>query len=1014
MQQSNDLYCFLHIPKTAGTALRESIVAGFKKNQRMFSYVDKNHPEWFSSRSELLRNFEAPSLEQKQQIRIIYGHTIPHELLIKSNRSVKDICFLREPISRILSHINFIYQNHIEHDRNVSNLIILDTDKKLLPPLEIYKQNQSFFEEFYIVNLLHSFGETPSKKNKKQNIEKAKEILDGFYFIGITERSEEDFPLVCNQLGIKYIPSKKNSAKKKYYTQTQENLFKNYITKSIIPDKEIYTYALKKNEAIKAQLGINDLSTKGQDIFDSVKDLTGSTSTYPFASKLNFLPLVSIVIPFKDKPHFLEACIKSILNTSAYKNVEILCIDNGSVESATKSLLHVISKHEHIQVIDANLPFNFSKLCNLGAQAAKGKYIYFLNADTVLSQDSIVSLVETAERDDSIGAVGSKMVFSHSGNKIQEAGSIVWNDGSTLGYGRDANPLDPRYNFVREVDYCSACSLLVDKTVLEAIGGFDENYDPAYYEDTDLCVMIQDAGYKLMYQPHSVVFHHENGYVGSNAAPLIKKHRERFCQKWSSHLRHKLEPHSKNILSASNTAAGKRILFLDDVVPDISKGQGYPRAFKLLTTLVNLGYQVTFLPLSDSSKSDPYTSILQQKGIEVLHGEMFELESLLLDRLDFFDAVFVSRPHNMQKAFEILKQHIPKTPIVYDAEAICAIRETLKAKHHKTHKVLQWSIEEEINLANKADSIVSVSQKEQQMFKDYGCQKDVHVIGHPVVADFSSKGFDDRKDILFVGGGIAPGMPNEDALLYFLKEIFPEVEKQTDAKFHIVGRINSPKIKCLQSERVILHGFVEDIEPFYNDCKMFVIPHRFSAGIPWKLHEAMGKGLPSVVTSLIGEQAQVENKKEAMVAQDSHDFSNKIIDLYQDKNLWNSLRSNIREYLKLHCDPKLFTQELSLILKKLHITPQISKIKTTPTSSIDGFTTVLHSLDLLNSNLQKLSPPKPTPNSSEIIIPSRSTSKKDFYLGLQLLKREGILKFIHRLYWYIRGKRLPHEIPARK
>ena len=124
-----------------------------------------------------------------------------------------------------------------------------------------------------------------------------------------------------------------------------------------------------------------------------------------------------------------------------------------------------------------------------------------------------------------VGAVGGKIVRCH--GLLQEAGCIVWRDGSTSGYLRGQSPAAPEANFVRKVDFCSGVFLMVRGDMVRRQEGFDDSFAPAYYEDADLCVRIARAGYDVLYDPSVIVFHHEYGSAEGAGAPVAQMDRNR-------------------------------------------------------------------------------------------------------------------------------------------------------------------------------------------------------------------------------------------------------------------------------------------------------------------------------------------------------------------------------------------------------------------------------------------------------------------------------------------------------
>lgn len=197
-----------------------------------------------------------------------------------------------------------------------------------------------------------------------------------------------------------------------------------------------------------------------------------------------------------------------------------------------------------------------------------------------------------------VGAVGGKIVLLD--GSLQEAGSIIWSDGSCKGYGRGRVPRDPEFQFRREVDYCSGAFLMVRRTLFESLNRFDPAFAPAYYEETDLCMRIRAAGFRVVYEPTVEILHFEFGSSSSSQAAIAlqQRNRELFCERHAAALRECHPAPGTRELNARmiNHYAG-RILVIDDQVPYPALGAGYPRANSILSAIHGAGWFVTFYPL---------------------------------------------------------------------------------------------------------------------------------------------------------------------------------------------------------------------------------------------------------------------------------------------------------------------------------------------------------------------------------------------------------------------------------
>lgn len=267
----------------------------------------------------------------------------------------------------------------------------------------------------------------------------------------------------------------------------------------------------------------------------------------------------SIIIPVFNKAEFTFQCLRSVVREVDLTKNEIIVIDNASSDETARMIVQFGNR---VRVISNAENLGFVEACNAGAAAARGKYLVFLNNDTIVQTDWLSALVETIESDESIGLVGSMMIFPD--GRIQEAGGIVWNDATTRQYGYGENPEDLRFNFLREVDYCSGASLLISKVFFEQIGGFDMRYAPAYYEDTDLCMTVRAANRQVVFQPRSRLVHFESVTAGRDLNTGFRRfqtvNHRKFFDKWKEVLeREHFSPDKSNIEAASNRSRAQKI-----------------------------------------------------------------------------------------------------------------------------------------------------------------------------------------------------------------------------------------------------------------------------------------------------------------------------------------------------------------------------------------------------------------------------------------------------------------------
>jgi len=229
-------------------------------------------------------------------------------------------------------------------------------------------------------------------------------------------------------------------------------------------------------------------------------------------------PVASIIIPVFNQLHFTLACLRSLSDCGDRAGFEVIVVDDASTDASPRVLPSIPGLRYHRN--RDNL--GFIGACNAGAELATGRFVVFLNNDTTVQPGWLDALLSTFERYPDTGLAGSKLVYPD--GRLQEAGGIVFADGSGYNYGRFEDPDHPRYNFVREVDYCSGAAIALHRSRFMELGGFDSHYAPAYYEDTDLAMRIRELGLKVRYQPASVVIHYEGVSSGTDITRGVKSY----------------------------------------------------------------------------------------------------------------------------------------------------------------------------------------------------------------------------------------------------------------------------------------------------------------------------------------------------------------------------------------------------------------------------------------------------------------------------------------------------------
>ncbi|GBD52106.1 glycosyltransferase [Microcystis aeruginosa NIES-298] len=635
-------------------------------------------------------------------------------------------------------------------------------------------------------------------------------------------------------------------------------------------------------------------------------------------------PLVSIIIPAYNQFAYTFNCLESLsVNLSSDLAYEIIIVNDASTDDTLEQLATLV---KGIKVLTNAENSGFIRSCNYGASQAKGQYLYFLNNDTRILENCLESLLKLIVNNPQVGAVGSKLIYANS--KQQEAGGIIWNSADGWNYGRLDSPDEPEYNYVRPVDYCSGASLLVPTELFKQLGGFSQDFIPAYYEDTDLCFAIRELGYQVLYQPQSNVIHYEGITSGTDLSSGIKQYQvinqTKFREKWSKVLTKHLDNDANNVPKAARRLQGKpTILVIDSYVPLYDRESGCVRLLNILKLLLNLGYSVIFFP-DNGYPEQPYTSVLQQLGIEVIYGtaQRYNLEEKLIKYLPLIDGVWLCRPELCDKYMDLIRLKT-KVPIIYDTIDLHFLRlKRQKDYLDPSYQNTSWSWETyqklELNYANQAEATVVVTEDEKQVLSSLGV-KNVWVIPniHEEIYLSEKVAFDQRSGLVFIGSYNHP--PNIDAVKWLCLEIMPLVwASRPDITVNLLGSNLKDEVKELASDQVIVTGYVPEVEPYFQKNRIFVAPLRFGAGMKGKIGQSLSLGLPTITTRIGAEGMGLIDHQDVLIADTAEEFAQAVIELYDNRELWQKLADNSLETIKRY-QPATVQTNLQALLSNLGI-----------------------------------------------------------------------------------------------
>jgi len=594
-----------------------------------------------------------------------------------------------------------------------------------------------------------------------------------------------------------------------------------------------------------------------------------------------------VVIPVHGKWTLTAGCLHRVVTAGDDTSYEMIVVDDCSSDETPERLAELTN----VRSLRTPRNLGFVGTCNLGASAARGEILVFLNNDTAVQPGWLDHLVETFD-DPTVGVAGSLLVGTD--GTIQESGGIIFSDASGWNFARGEPPEFAAARARRDVDYCSGAALAIRRDLFERLGGFDTRFAPAYYEDTDLCFAARKAGYRVVVQPRSVVVHFEGASNGVDGQGGLKRFQRvnqvAFRNKWRSELASQWEHRSSvDVWRASNRSERGMVLVVEPVMPTPDRDSGSRRIWAVLEEMIGLGYAV-YLALAHRHAFEPYRSNLEQLGVTVLTTPR-DQELFMEQAGAGLVAVMLCRPDTAWSWLDTVVRNAPRAKLIYDTVDLHALRMSRKAELDDSDATvdeaqLMWV--KECAAIQAADVTFVVSEYERDWLQEVLPLAEVRIVSNIHAPVVTEPELDGRRDIVFIGGYMHP--PNVDAAHWAATEIMPLVRREVpDATLHLLGSFLPPELEALRGPGVDPVGWADDLAPWYRAARVVMAPLRYGAGVKGKVAEAIEHGVPVVGTGVAFEAMGLEHGTHVLCSDTAEGLAGHLVAVLHDDELWSRL-----------------------------------------------------------------------------------------------------------------------------
>lgn len=593
-------------------------------------------------------------------------------------------------------------------------------------------------------------------------------------------------------------------------------------------------------------------------------------------------PGLSIVVV--GSPQFRDSynCIRSIVASRGLRDYEIVFVNvTGTTDVAIAPL--VIGGG--IRFVSTPRPAAALAAYRMGLSLSRGERLLFLGHVVSVAPDAIVALSETIDALERPALVAPRLIGRD--GRLIEAGAVLGPLAARQPVGQLELATASRYRVLRESDDVPSQAFMVDRTTLDSVGGFEGLDEVGEFGMADIALRLKQAHGSVVVQGFADVVVSGEALLG----PAIdNRGRRNFVARWHS----VLPPVSVEVVSPRRP----RALIVDERLPDPNRDAASSAMLSHGQALVDVGFQVEFVPIDpDLSRHDDGRSLFV-RGIEA-HLAAEGAEALLRARSGQFDLIYLHRLSVAHRLISVCRETQPRAKLVYSVADLHGLRVQRHAKILGDEALQkEGEVLEEAERRCLAASDVAVTHSTHEA---HWIQREVPGLNvvralwsyrvNPAPAPYI-----DRSDFAFIGSYLHA--PNIDSVRHFLSAQWPQLhDRSGGAGFEIAGSHLELGDFDAVAGRVLLRGHVADVRAYLSRIRVMLAPLRFGAGVKGKVLLSLAEGVPCIMTETAAEGIDFPQEiRNELIAQDDSDFIEKATRIYNDGLLWSSVSRSVHEW----------------------------------------------------------------------------------------------------------------------